>query len=146
MNKYITYAVAVVTAAFLAGCGTLPPQNTKTAEQAITDAAEIGTALDLSQRPNDLPYFIAAEQELYSIANSTNAVTASSIDALLVNAGQTNPVVNMSITLAIQLGNQYITSNMGTNAVAAQAVAGLVADGIAMSAHPLVMSLKAHKK
>jgi ABC-type protease/lipase transport system fused ATPase/permease subunit len=148
MNKYITATLAVIaSAAILVGCGTLSQQQTnQNIQTAVTASASIGTAYDLSQRPSDLSYFIAAEQELYSIANSTNAVTTTTVEAALAQAGQTNQCINLAIATALQIGNSYISASLSTNAIVEQQVCGWIADGIAQSAHPAVLSLKAPKK
>ena len=145
MKKQLIVAIATISLIIgLSGCATTPvAPSTQTA---VTAAAAIGTAYDLSQRPKDLPYFIAAEQELYSIANSTNDITSASLNTVLSDAGQTNAFVDTAITIAIQTANSYIASVSGTNDATIKEASGWIADGIAQSATPQVLSLKAPKK
>ena len=144
MNKYILSAIAAASI-FLAGCKT-PIVLNPDEQAAITAAASLGTAYDLSQRPSDLPYFVAAEQELYSIANSTNAVKASSIEAALVSGGQTNAFVNSAIVTGLNLADGFIAQNGSTNTYAVNEVSGWLADGIAQSVSTQLSTLKAVKR
>jgi len=143
-KQLITIGASIALAALVIGCATTPVAPSP--QVGITAAAQIGTAYDLSQRPKDLPYFIAAEQELYSVANSTNDVTATSVDTVLTSAGQTNVFVNTAIVIAIQTANSYISSTSGTNGASVKQVCGWIADGISASAVPQVVALKAPNK
>jgi len=125
------------------GCASI--KTNPNAQTAITGAAALGTAYDLQQRPKDLPYFIAAEQELYSVANGTNIVTAKNIDAVMANAGQTNPLVNSALITGIQLANGFIAANSTTNNASVNVVCGWLADGIAQSAGIQLKQLKVSK-
>src|SRR5579859_5968494 len=105
MKKLITIPlVAALAAVLVTGCAT-SPTNTQNAQTAITAAAAIGTAYDLQQRPGDLPYFLAAEAELYTIGGSTNAVTAATIDAALKAGGQTNSLEEIGLVTAVGIAN-----------------------------------------
>ena len=147
MNKYILSAIAGIATAsiFLVGCKT-PIVLNPNEQAAITAAAALGTAYDLSQRPDDLAYFVAAEQELYSIANSTNAVKVSSIEAALTAGGQTNKFVNSAIITGLSLADGFIAQNGSTNTYAVNEVSGWLADGIAQSVGTQLHALKAVKR
>ena len=145
MKKLITVLASVVLSVVLfTGCATTP-SNTAVTQAAITTAAALGTAYDLSSRPGDLAYFVAAEQELYTISNGTNALSASTVNALMVADGQTNAFVNVAIVSAVTLANAYISANTtSTNStdVETRLVCGWVADGIAESVQTQMLTIK----
>ena len=143
MNKQ-TIAVILAAALFSSGCATF--QYSPNAQAAITAAAALGTSYDLMQRPSDLPYFVAAEQELYIIANSTNTVSAKNIEAALEQAGQTNKFVNSALITGINLANGFIQSNQSTNTQSLNIACGWLADGIAQSVGTQLKGLKKAKK
>jgi hypothetical protein len=145
MKKQLTIIATICALVMtLTSCASL--KNNENVQTAITAAAALGTAYDLQQRPSDLPYFVAAEQELYAIANSTNKVDAKTIDAALQSAGQTNQVVSVAIAAAINIGNNYLANNNSTNTEAIKDVAGWVADGIAQTVNTRISKLKVVKK
>ena len=122
LNK-ITIAsivIAVIISFALAGCGTTGANNIATPanEQAvILSAAALGTTYALQQTPQDAVYFAAAETVLQNIAGTTNQIDARTIDEALVKSGETNPIVNVAITSAINLANAYIKQSNITNVV-----------------------------
>lgn len=141
MKNKLTLIVGIALIGLISGCASLKPL-TPNEQATITAAADLGTTYDLSTRPQDLSYFVAAAQELYSVADSTNAVTASSIEEALKTSGQTNVVVDTAIITVVQLANGYIASNSSTNAYAVNQVCGYVADGITMATQNKLTALK----
>jgi hypothetical protein len=146
-NTIITSIAALVLSAFIIGCSSTANQ-TQNEQAVITDAAALGTAYDLQQRPLDLPYFVATEQELYTIANGTNVITAKNINDALLAAGQDNKLANLGLVTAVNLANSFILQsvNTNTNSIAIQQVCGWLADGISQSVQPNLVALKAKKK
>ena len=144
MKKQIITIIAACAAIFAVSCASI--QTNQNAQAAITAAAALGTAYDLQQRPSDLPYFVAAEQELYSLANSTNVLTAKTVNEALKASGQTNAFVNTALITGINLANGFITSNQSTNTHAINVVCGWLADGVAQSVGTQMKSLKTIKR
>ena len=139
-KQLLALTIVAALALGLTGCAT-PGNLNPNAQAAITAAAALGTAYDLQQRPTDLPYFVAAEQELYTIARSTNVITAASVEKALETSGQNDKFVNLAIVTGLNLANSYITSNTDTNGTAVKQACGWLADGIAQSANVMVSKL-----
>jgi hypothetical protein len=147
MNKQIAYLVATISvASLLVSCAIL--SNPQTEQTIITTAAAAGTLTDLQSRPADLPNFAAAEQELYTVADGTNQITATEIDTVLVQAGLTNKLEDLGLTTVVTLGNNYIISTPTTNSTVTtlKSVCGWIADGIAEETVTATAKLNAKHK
>ena len=104
----------------LVGCSTTNVSSIATPanEQAvISSASALGTTYALQQTPTDAIYFAAAETVLQNIAGTTNQINAFTIDQALIQSGETNAIVNVAITSAINLANAYIQQANTTNLV-----------------------------
>lgn len=130
-NIYKLSIISVLSLVLFAGCA-LKPTSLATQQSTITSAAAIGTSVELGHNPQYAPYFVAGSSALKVIAGETNQLSASSLEDALKTAGQTNPIVNVAIISAINLGDSYI--NQGTNSTsqvaALKSVASWVAIGI----------------
>ena len=126
MNKIIA---SLVIALALTGCTSIP---VATEQQIVTQAAQLGTATALISDPQYAPDFAAGAQVLNSISNSTNVVTATSVESALATGGITNTIVSLAISDAINDGDSFITSN-NADVVVIKEVCGWVAAGINQS-------------
>ena len=132
MNKQLTAVVSAIAAlAILVGCSTVTPSQQAVTDFIIQSAATDATIIEIQSHPEYTPDFVAGEQALAVLAGTTNQLNAASIEAIMVQAGQTNLVSKLLTANLVGLANTYI-ANAGTNSVAQNAAVKSIANDLAV--------------
>jgi len=127
MKKLFIPLIAAV-ALMLEGCATTSAPSTQTYQEIVSIAAATATIADITQNPQDAPYFIAAAAVFAKIGGSTNQLSSAEVVAALKASGNTDRTWQLMVPILVNLINNYASSS-GTNNTA-QNICLWVANGI----------------